>query len=76
MSGQNEKYVLAIDIGTSSIEHDGHELVFKSGANRSITLNEMLETMKELKMVMEFIESSSLSEEFKEYKMFKRLRDD
>ena len=60
----------------SNIIHDGHSSVILQSSNGdSVELTELVNAVRELNMLQEFIENSSLSEEYKEFRVFHKLKD-
>jgi len=59
---------MPIPTGQAVLENTGEELVFRSKNGEEITLDE-------LRMIRDFIEDSSLSEEWREFKLFRKLRE-
>ena len=57
-----------LNIGTASLDSDGRELTFTSQTGRKVSLEEII-------MLMDFLDESSISEEYKEYKTFRKLQE-
>ena len=64
-----------LSIGPSKIEHDGVDLSFHTREGVMVTLDELMVALKDIDMLKGFIEDSSLGEEYKEYKTFRKLQE-
>jgi len=54
---------------------NGRELVFTGTSIGEVSIERIVQAVEDIDLLVEFIEDSGLREEFKEFKVFRKLRE-
>ena len=58
----------------ANLLHTAGDLIFQSKDGRQMGIEELMDAIQELYLIKQFLEDSSLTEEWQEYKMVNKLK--